>query len=248
VAAGYRVVAPDQRGYNRSDKPRPVRAYRLDVLAGDVLRLADAVAPRQPFALVGHDWGAVVAWWVALHHPERLRRLVILNAPHPAVLRSHPRRALAQLRRSWYIAFFQLPALPEWLLRGHGFGGLEWVLRASSRADAFSECDLVRYRAAWASPGALPSMLNWYRALLRYPVRPRHSRVSVPTLILWGEQDVALDRELAEPSRDLCDDGRLVFFAHASHWPHDEEPARVNSLLLGFLEGGTAAGGADRLT
>ena len=103
-------------------------------------------------------------------------------------------------------------------------------------------------REAWAYPGALPSMLNWYRALIRYPVRPRHSRVRVPTLILWGEQDVALDRELAEPSRDLCADGRLVFFAHASHWPHDEEPARVNSLLLGFLEGGTAAAGADSLS
>jgi len=247
AAAGYRVVAPDQRGYNRSDKPRPVRAYRLDALADDVLRLADEVAPGQPIALVGHDWGGVVAWWIALRHPERLSRLVIINAPHPEA-RSNPRRVLAQMRRSWYIAFFQIPWLPAWLLSRNGFWGLERALRASSHAGAFSERDLVHYREAWAYPGALPSMLNWYRALIRYPARPPHSRVSVPTLILWGAQDVALGRELAEPSLDLCDDGHLVFFAHASHWPHDEEPTRVNSLLLGFLEGNDATVEADRLS
>lgn len=152
------------------------------------------------------------------------------------------------MRRSWYAAFFQIPWLPEWLLSRHGFWGLERALSASSRPGTFadSDLDLVRYRDAWASPGALPSMLNWYRALLRHPARPRRSRVSVPTLILWGVQDVALGRELAGPSRDLCDDGRLVFFEDASHWPHDEEPGRVNRLLLGFLEGGTAAVGTDR--
>jgi pimeloyl-ACP methyl ester carboxylesterase len=101
---------------------------------------------------------------------------------------------------------------------------------------------------SWACPGALTSMLNWYRALLRYPPRPQHSRVTVPTLILWGAHDVALGRELAEPSCDLCDDGRLVFFEQASHWPHDEEPARVNRLLLRFLEGGTAAVEKDSIS
>jgi pimeloyl-ACP methyl ester carboxylesterase len=241
AAAGYRVVAPDQRGYHRSDKPRPVHSYRINALAGDVLRLADEVAPGQLLALVGHDWGAAVAWWIALHHPERLTRLVIINVPHPEVLLANLRRNPAQMRRSWYVAFFQLPWLPEWLLGRKGFWGLERVVRASSHASAFSDTDIARYREAWASPGALTSMLNWYRALIRYPPRPQHSRVTVPTLILWGAHDVALGRELAEPSCDLCDDGCLVFFEQASHWPHDEEPARVNSLLLRFLEGGTAA-------
>jgi pimeloyl-ACP methyl ester carboxylesterase len=102
AAAGYRVVAPDQRGYDRSDKPRPVHSYRINALAGDVLRLADEVAPGQPLALVGHDWGAAVAWWIALHHPERLTRQVIINVPHPEVLLANLRRNPAQMRRSWY--------------------------------------------------------------------------------------------------------------------------------------------------
>lgn len=247
AAAGYRVIAPDQRGYNRSDKPRPVHAYRLDALAGDVLRLADAVAPDRPFALVGHDWGAVVAWWIALHQPERLTRLVIINVPHPQVLLSQLRRNPAQMRRSWYAAFFQIPWLPEWLLSRHGFWGMERALRASSHDGAFSPEDFARYRRAWAYPGALTSSINWYRALLRYPARSGFGRVRVPTLILWGVDDVALGRELAEPSRASCDDGRLVFFEQASHWPQDEEPERVNRLLLAFLEGGTTAVEPDRL-
>jgi pimeloyl-ACP methyl ester carboxylesterase len=252
AAAGYRVVAPDQRGYNRSDKPRAVRAYRLDALAEDVLRLAEAVAPGQPVALVGHDWGAIVAWWIALHHPERLSRLVVLSAPHPAVLPallcSDPLRALGQLRRSWYIAAFQLPALPEWVLGRHDYAGLAWILRATSQADVFSPEDLGRYRAAWAAPGALAGMVHWYRALLRHPVRPRHTRVRVPALIVWGERDSALDRALAEPSRALCDEGHLVVVAQAGHWPQIEAPAQVTRLLLDFLASGPATGGVDRST
>jgi pimeloyl-ACP methyl ester carboxylesterase len=241
VKAGYRVVVPDQRGYNRSEKPPRLWDYRLDALAADVLRLADAAGGAR-FTLVGHDWGAAVAWWVGLHYPERLDRLVILNVPHPAVFRRALRSNPHQMLRSWYVLFFQLPWLPEYLL-GRGRGrGLADLLRRSSHPGAFSDADLKRYRAAWRQPGALTGMLAWYRALLRYPATPRYGpRVRVPALILWGVHDVALGRELAPPSRALCDDGALVFFERASHWVHDEEPARVNDLLLRFLAGGTAA-------
>ena len=241
AAGGYRVIAPDQRGYNLSDRSPRVRLYRLDLLAADILRLADELAPGQPLAVIGHDWGALVAWWLALHAPTRLDRLVILNVPHPRALRLTLPRHPEQLLRSWYIAFFQLPWLPEWYLGRAGFAGLRGALRATSHAGTFSEADLARYREAWAQPGTLTAMLNWYRALVRARPRSRASRVTVPTLLLWGAQDVALGRELAPASMEFCDDARLIYFEQASHWVHRDEPRAVNDLLLRFLEGGTAA-------
>jgi pimeloyl-ACP methyl ester carboxylesterase len=143
--------------------------------------------------------------------------------------------------KSWYILFFQLPWLPEWALGSHGFEGLIRLLQRSSHPGAFSEADLEQYRAAWNRPGALTAMLNWYRAVVRYrPHLHGSPRITVPTLILWGAQDVALGRDMAEPSRALCADGRLVLFEHASQWPHLEEWEAINRLLLRFLEGGTA--------
>ncbi|HEY7293909.1 MAG TPA: alpha/beta hydrolase, partial [Dehalococcoidia bacterium] len=217
AAAGYRVIAPDQRGYDLSDKPASVRAYRIDDLAADVLRLADEVAPGEKVSLVGHDWGAGVAWWLAIHAPERLERLAILNAPHPAVfmraLKTNPRQWL----RSWYILFLQVPGLPEWLLSRGDYRGMARSLQASSRPGTFTAAELARYREAWGQPGALTASINWYRAAMRYRVHLRRSpRVVVPTLILWGVRDVALGRELVEPSRALCDDGRLVCFEQAT--------------------------------
>lgn len=240
AGAGYRVLVPDQRGYNLSDKPRGVSAYRLDALAGDVVGLIED-AGREKAAIVGHDWGAIVAWWLALTHAERLERLAILNVPHPAVMRRHLRSSRRQLRRSWYIFLFQLPWLPEWFLRRRGFRNAVRALRAS-RPGTFSDADIEVYREAWSQPGALRSMLHWYRAALRAPSRrPPSVRVSVETLMLWGCRDVALGREMAAPSIDLCDKGRLILFEQASHWLQHEEAENVTRLLLGFLEGGLEA-------
>jgi len=238
--AGYRVLVPDQRGYNLSEKPRGVSAYRLDALAGDVVGLIEDVG-REKAAVVGHDWGAVVAWWLALTHAERLERLAILNVPHPAVMRRHMRSSFRQLRRSWYILFFQLPWLPEWFLRRHGFRNAVRALRAS-RPGTFSDADLEVYREAWGQPRALRSMVHWYRAALQTTSRrPPSLRVSVETLMLWGCRDIALGREMAAPSIDLCDTGRLILFEQASHWLQHEEAEHVTRLLLSFLEGGLAA-------
>lgn len=241
VQNGYRVIVPDLRGYNLSDKPAPVQSYMLDELASDVLRLADDVSPGEPLALVGHDWGAAIGWWIGIHQAERLNRLVIINVPHPVVFAEHLRRP-SQMLKSWYILLFQLPRVPELVLGWKGYGGLTRLLLLSSHRGAFTETDLVQYRAAWNQPGALTAMLNWYRAVARYRPRLRRSpRVTVPTLIFWGARDVALGREMAEPSRRFCADGRLVVFEHASHWPHLEEWHAMNDVLLRFLEGGTAA-------
>lgn len=234
--AGFRVVVPDQRGYGGLDKPGPVGAYRLERLGGDVLALAGSLGPG-PVALVGHDWGGIVAWCVAARHPERVRRLAILNAPHPDTAWRVIRHDPVQLLRSWYVAAIQLPGLPEWWLARADHAALTQALLRTSRADTFDPEDLARYREAWAEPGALAGMLGWYRALIRH--RPAAAgRVRMPTLILWGRRDVALGPRFATESLSLCDDGRIRWFDEATHWLQHEEAEAVNAALIGhFGEG-----------
>jgi pimeloyl-ACP methyl ester carboxylesterase len=232
--AGFRQLVPDQRGYNTSDKPEAVSAYRLDALADDVVGLLDE-AGRERALVVGHDWGAVVGWWLAMTRPERVERLAVLNVPHPAVMRRHLLTSPRQLLRSWYIFFFQVPGLPEWWIARNDFRNGCRAMRTSRRGSV-TDADLARYREAWAQPGALRGMVSWYRAALRsLGTRAPSPRVRVPTLMLWGARDVALGREMAEPSIAFCDDGRLVFLEDATHFVQHDEPDRVNRELLAFL-------------
>lgn len=239
--AGYRVMAPDQRGYNRSEKPRSVSAYDLDTLAADVAALATEITGTEgeTVHLVGHDWGAAVAWHVAGLYPDRLRTLTILNVPHPAVFVQTLTSDLDQLTRSWYILFFQIPWLPEYLMSRNDFAGLRKMLVASGHRDTFTPEDVQRYVASWRTPGALTSMINWYRAAARraFRSRPDTSPITVPTLVIWGEQDVALSASMAQPSVDRCTDGQLVRISDATHWVQHDAPERVNLLLLEHFEG-----------
>lgn len=242
AAHGYRVWVPDQRGYNLSDKPPGIEAYRIDHLVEDVVGLITAAGEERAL-LVGHDWGAAVAWWTAIRHPQRVEKLAILNVPHPQVMQTHLRRNPAQWLRSWYIAFFQLPWLPEALggLNHHGL--IARSLLRSSRSGTFLPADLQTYRRAWAQPGALTAMLNWYRAAIRRPPTPPACwRIRCPTLMIWGAQDQFLGRSMAEQSMAHVDQGRLHLLEEASHWVQHEEPARVNRLLIDFLRNGTADG------
>lgn len=234
AAQGFRVVAPDQRGYNLSDKPKGVASYAIDTLGADIAGLIDAYGGKKA-TVVGHDWGAAVAWWMGINRPEVLERLAILNVPHPAVMQKTLRKNLKQLLKSWYIFFFQLPFAPETFFKAANFRIGAQSLVSSSRLNAFSEQDLEQYRKAWAQPGAVRSMINWYRAALRKPTKMRRGgRVSVPTLMIWGAQDKFLSREMAQPSIERCERGELVFFENATHWVHEEEPQRVNELLIRF--------------
>ena len=236
TAAGYRVWAPDQRGYNLSDKPKKVNAYALDELAADVAGLIDATGHDKVF-LVGHDWGAAVTWWTALKYPQKLKKIAVLNVPHPVVMGQTLRKNFKQLRKSWYIFFFQIPWLPETLAaRNNWQAGLQ-LLKASGRSGTFSAADFEQYRQAWSQPGAYTAMVNWYRAMARHPsaLRLPSPRITVPTLLIWGVHDVALSKTMAQPSIDLCDNGQLVFIEEATHWVQHDEPARVNQLLLDFL-------------
>jgi pimeloyl-ACP methyl ester carboxylesterase len=232
---GFRAVAPDQRGYGRSDRPDGLQSYVLDRLADDVVELARALG-RDRFSLVGHDWGGIVAWWLALREPARVERLAVLNAPHPATLRPYAMRHPGQALKSWYVMMFQLPGLPELLARARGYRLLARSMEGTSRRGAFHPYDLDRYREEWSRPGALTAMLNWYRALPLAGEAPDR-RVKVPTLILWGRRDAFLQPGLARAALDLCDDGRLVMLDRATHWLHHEEPEAVSAHLAAFLEG-----------
>jgi len=237
VDAGYRVIALDQRGYNESAKPERQRDYALAELAADCVAVADGLQ-REKIHLVGHDWGGIVAWDVAVRHPERLGKMVILNAPHPAVARKYLTTSLRQVLRSWYIFFFQLPGLPEKLFTADHFAAGIRSLTMTSKPGAFTAEDLEQYRAAWAQPGAPRAMINWYRALARYSTRTDlvEHQVQVPTRILWGVGDGFLLREQAKDSLRLCTDGDLVEFPDATHWLHHEQPERVNAALLEHLQ------------
>lgn len=233
--AGFRVWVPDQRGYNLSEKPKPVAAYNIDLLAQDVLGLMDAAGAERA-CVVGHDWGAAVAWWLALRYPERVERLAILNVPHPVVMQRHLRRSWAQLRKSWYMGFFQLPYLPErGFTRADGVPLSKGIAR-TARPGTFGPEELARYREAWLQPGAPSGMINWYRAALRAaPKIPDDIRIQVPTLIIWGTADQFLGEELGPMSLEVCDDGRLERLEGVSHWVQHEAPERVNELLLQHL-------------
>lgn len=234
AAAGFRVIVPDQRGYNLSSKPPSVATYALTELVSDVIAIADRLGQQRIF-LAGHDWGAAVAWSTALLHPRRIVKLVVLNVPHPSVMRkflsTHPRQFL----RSWYMFFFQLPWLPEALFSAFNFRVGSRALLRSSRPGTFSPEDLAQYRSAWSQPGALTGMINWYRALFRTRAKFPDKTVRVPTRILWGERDDFLLTEMAHESLRYCTSAELFTFANATHWLQHEEPARVSELLIDFF-------------
>ncbi len=235
VEAGCRVIVPDQRGYNLSDKPKGVKNYDVQTLVGDVIGLIDALG-YEKVNLVGHDWGAVVAWTLAILHPERLHKLGIMNVPHPAVMRRFLTRDPEQIRRSWYVFFFQLPWLPERFMSADDWRGAVGALRGSGRIHTFTREDIAKYKEAWSQPGAMTSMLNWYRAVIRHmPALPKEPRVKVRTLMMWGMKDFALSHRMARPSMDYVDEGNLIFFPEATHWVQHDEAEAVNHYLVDFI-------------
>jgi pimeloyl-ACP methyl ester carboxylesterase len=235
VAAGCRVIVPDQRGYNLSDKPKGIKSYCVNTLVEDIVGLVDAL-DYEKVNLVGHDWGALVGWTLGIQHPERLHRLGILNVPHPTVMKRFLQRDPEQMIRSLYALFFQLPWLPEMSMRVGNWSGASLGMRRSGKGNAFTDEDIKKYKEAWSQPGAITAMLNWYRAALRYQSQIKNDmQVHVPTLMLWGVKDFALSYRMARPSLDYCTKGNLIFFPDASHWVQHEEADEVNRHLLSFI-------------
>lgn len=236
VSAGFRVWAPDQRGYNLSDKPKGIASYALNELSKDVIGLIDAAEQKRAF-LVGHDWGGAVAWYVANKYPERITKMVVLNMPHGNVMKEHLRSNSVQRRRSRYIYFFQIPWLPEIRMKLQKYRGLRSALKNSSLPGTFSDFDLEIYTKAWSKSKAYHSMINWYRAAIQKPpIYDSHPKITVPTLLIWGELDNFLGIEMAQPSIDLCENGRLVIIEESTHWVQHEKADQVNKLITTFFK------------
>jgi len=230
AGAGFRVLAPDQRGYGLSGKPAAVADYAMPRVTQDAMLLVERLAGG-PVHLVGHDWGGSVAWTLAMLRPDLVRSLTVVNCPHPAVFGAALRRSPAQWLRSWYMLLFQVPGLAETLLSVRGGAVLAAMLRHGARMDAEV---VAMHRLMWRYPGAISRPLNWYRAL---PGSLRQARlidelpVVVPTQILWGTGDPAFRNRYATDSAALCDDRTRVEWFEGGHWPQNEEPRRVTRLL-----------------
>src|SRR6478752_10122521 len=240
AAAGFRVVAPDTRGYNLSSKPDGVKAYDTGQLASDIRGLVQERGAETAL-LVGHDWGGTIAWATAMHHPEVVERLAILNAAHPRKLSQglhHP----DQLRRSWYFFFFALPDLPEAVVHANNWHFFRHFLHDANPAYTAQEMD--RYIEAWSQPGAASGMINYYRSSVRTPAKKAEAEIhpiKAPTLVIWGQRDAYLEQELAEPEHDDVPNlERVERLPDASHWVHHDAPAQVNRLLTDFFASATS--------
>jgi pimeloyl-ACP methyl ester carboxylesterase len=233
LAGRFRVVAPDLRGFGRSEKPAGIAAYRATIVADDVAGLVRAFDAERA-QVVGHDWGGGIAWYLAAERPAVVDRLVVLNSPHPAVMSRALRTSWRQIRRSWYFFAFQVPWFPEWSLVRDGARPLRDTLRRTAKPGTFSEADLDEYARAFSAPGAATAAINYYRAAIRSPL-PR-GKISAPTLLIWAEDDFALGVELTRGMDGLFSaEPQVTYVPGTSHWVMEEQPALVNRLLLEFL-------------
>lgn len=234
AAAGFRVLAPDQRGYNLSAKPEGRAAYRLDVLVDDVLGLIDG-AGKEKAILVGHDWGGAVAWWAAHTRPDRVDRAAILCVPHPLAMRAELQRFGEQARKSYYMGFFQLPGIPEALL-GRGGGRPFFAQVAAGALPGTFDGREQEYCAAYAQPGALTGMLNWYRAARTpFPLPPEApAKIPVPVQFYWGKREEFMVERLVGASLDLCERSERIDL-DGTHWLPHERPEEILPHLLRFF-------------
>ena len=232
AAKGWRVWALNLRGYGASDKPEGVSAYGLDTLTADVAALIDASGAREVM-LIAHDWGAIIAWHFAIKKVRPLTRLVIMNVPHPKVALREIKH-WRQFKKSWYIFFFQLPRLPEWMMERNGARGIKGAFyNMAVDKGRFPKQVLQTYANAALRPGALKSMINYYRALLRRPDSRDigDARVEVPTLMIWGEKDAALNIHCTQGTEEWVPNFTLHRFPGVSHWVQQEAPDAVNAVL-----------------
>lgn len=238
---GYRAWAPDLRGYGRSERPTRTRDYAIERLLDDVEELVHAAGSTSA-TLIGHDWGGIIAWYVAMRRPALVDRLVVVNMAHPGPL-SRELRSASQLARFWYAAMFQLPVLPERLLAHDDGRRLEdGILRSSAHPDRFTPEVLDAYRAGWREPGASTAMLSYYRAYVRGGGRLRQARlgyptITAPTLLVWGEEDAFMRKETTIGTSAWVSDLTVRYVPDASHWVLDEVPEVVSAMLEAWLTG-----------
>ena len=246
AAAGFRVLAPDMRGYNLSEKPPGVRSYAVEALTADVAALIRHAGAERA-AVAGHDWGGYVAWALPVHHPSVVDRLIVMNAPHPGAWLREAWKP-GQLFRSLYQFYFQLPWLPEETLRARDYAAVRLALTYDPvRSDAFTDTDIRLYIDALEQPGALTATLNYYRAMFRrapFGLKRDMGRIDAPTLLLWGERDPYLVERLTEGLEEWVPDLRVARLPDAGHFVQADAPEEVNRRMIEFLShpAGTASG------
>lgn len=236
AANGYRVVAPDQRGYHLSDKPDRIEDYTIDKLSEDIAGLIKAFGETSAI-VIGHDWGGAVAWHLAATKPNCVKKLVAINIPHPAAMPSVLLKNPLQWLKSSYMAFFQLPEVPEKLMAANGFESMKQAMKGTARPDAFTEQELERYKEAWSQPGALTGMLNWYRALQRQPHAGAENADRHAGAYPLGARRSVFDADAGNRKPEVLSGCRTCLDRRgdATHWVHHEQPAIVNRLIKEFL-------------
>ncbi len=236
---GWKAWAPNQRGYGNSSRPEGIAAYRVDHLIADVRGLIAASGAKETM-LVAHDWGAIVAWLAAIGEIPTLSRLVIMNVPHPACM-ARELRTWRQLKKSWYVFFFQLPWLPEKALTRDGAEAVGRAFHGMAvDKSRFPPEVLKHYRDNASIPGAMTAMVNWYRAAVRAGskvMNPQPGTVGVPTLMIWGEEDSALSKETTFGTDAYVPDLTLRYLPGVSHWVQQEAPEAVNAMMRAWLSG-----------
>jgi len=233
----YTVVAPDMRGYNLSDKPTGVSDYEADKLADDVTGLIRHFGHEQA-AVIGHDWGATVAWTVAAKHPEYLWKLGALQVPPIAVWRKN--QTMKQFLASWYMFFFQIPALPEFLFKLNDYALLANALKnTTAEKGVFTDEDIAEYKRAWSEPFALTAMLNYYRANIMKRFLSKQetpAKIKVPTVFIYGEKDTAVLPETVKGVGEMIDAPYEEFrIPTSAHWVQQEAAEAVTEILREFL-------------
>ena len=236
---GYKVWAPDLRGYGGTDRPDRMKDYAIETLMDDVAGLIDASGAKSTL-LIAHDWGGLIATFFATRKLRPLERIVLMNIPHPAAARKHA--GWRQRLRSWYALFFQLPVLPEHIFGRDAHRIARMFRNSSSRSEAFSDADIEVYRRNAAGPGATKAMLDYYRALVRGGGFKRQNAlgfpsIDVPSLLVWGTEDVALGVELTLATREFMPDVTIRYLPGVGHWVQQEAPDEVNAMLEAWLTG-----------
>jgi len=224
AGAGFRAVAPDLRGYGDSDRPRDKARYKSSLIAGDVAALVRSLGAG-PVPVVGHDWGAPIAYRLAMDHPELVSRLFILNGPHPLHFTRLLRKSAAQRKRSWYIFFFQLPFLLERFMTRKG--AMRGVFRG-----AVDEAHIEEYERAFREPGAAKAAIDFYRAARLRDEKPKHPVFDKDVLVVWGMRDFALGPECLEGLERWLPRVRIERLPNVGHFVQQEAPDEVNAILL----------------
>lgn len=228
--SGFRVIVPDQRGFNLSSKPKGIENYQLKILASDIVALMDHYRYNE-VNLAGHDFGGIVSWYLADAHPDRLKRMAIFNAPHPLAMRQFQEENDEQRKKSWYIYFYQYPIIPELVMQSRNWRGLSRAL-----GDSFSEDEIKEYKRAWSQPGAMTATINWYRAWFNEaPEDTPSSIIDVPTMVVWGRDDPHLMWQIAKPSADMTTSGEVIYIEGATHWVLQDAPEETSDLIVEFF-------------